>query len=174
MTGNVEMFLLRLGIRTYSYPVITQFNPSGAPPAGQIEVQIGDSLSTELGWIYGISTEVDGVTPKDKNVPLPTMAQAANLYLNLQNAQTWYINDFRFTNMVYYNPLTGTPIPSGARYYPVNIPMQTDLKQSIIRNPLQQFGFSTMITFHYIPRATYNQLVADGIMKTNIDKGINS
>lgn len=168
------MFLLRLGIRTYSYPVITQFNSSGAPAAGQIEVLIGDSLSTELGWIYGISTEVEGVTPKDKNVPLPTFAQAANLYLNLQNAQTWYINDFRFTNMVYINPATALAINHGARYFPVNIPMNTDLKQSIIRNPLQLFGFSTMITFHYIPRETYNQLVKDGIMKTNVDKGINS
>ena len=174
MNNDVEMFLLRLGIRTYSYPVITAFNSSGAPPSGQIEVPIGDSLSTELGWIYGISTEVEGVTPKDKNVALPTFAQAAGLYLNLQNAQTWYINDFRFTNMIYCNPASGIAIPSGARYYPVNIPMQTDLKQSIIRNPLQQFGFSTMITFHYIPRETYNQLVKDGLMKNNIDKGINS
>lgn len=168
MTGSVEMLLLRLGIRTYSYPVITQFNQAA------IEVLIGDSLSTELGWIYGISTEVEGVTPKDQNVPLPTFVQAADLYLNLQNAQTWYINDFRFTNMVYINPLAGVPIPSGARYYPVNIPMNTDLKQSIIRNPKQLTGFSTMITFHYIPRATYLQLVKDGVMKDNVDKGIKS
>lgn len=162
------MLLLRLGIRTYSYPVITQFN------APAIEVQIGDSLSTELGWIYGISTEVEGVTPKDQTIPLPTFAQAADLYLNLQNANTWYVNDFRFTNMIYINPLTGTPIPSGARYFPINIPLNTDLKQSIIRNPKSLVGFSTMITFHYIPRATYNQLVKDGIMKDNVDKGINA
>lgn len=168
MTGNIETFLFRLGIRTYSYPVLTEFTTP------QIEVLIGDSLSTELGWIYGISTEVEGVTPKDQNKLLPTFAQAADLYLNLQNAQTWYVNDFRFTNMIYINPLTGTPIPSGARYYPVNIPSQTDLKQSIIRNPKQLIGFTTMITFHYIPRATYNQLVKDNLLKDNVDKGIQS
>lgn len=161
---NVEIFLLKHGIRTYSYPVIT-------PITAKIEVQIGDSLSTELGWIYGISTEIDGVTPKDQSVILPTLAQAGDLYLNLQYGQTWYINDRRMSNLVYNTPNAGLVIPSGSRYEPVNIPYTTDLKQSIIRNPKMASGFSTMLTFHYIPRQTYDALVKSGLLKQD-DLGI--
>jgi hypothetical protein len=160
---NVEIFLLKHGIRTYSYPVITEMQP-------KIEVQIGDSISTELGWIYGISTEVSGVTPKDKNVNLPTYLQAADLYLNLQNGQTWYINDLRYSNLVFLDPVNGIPINS-KRYYDVNIPYTTDLKQSIIRNPKMLSGFSVMTTFQYIPLKTYKALVASGILKED-DLGI--
>ena len=161
--NNVETFLLNLGIRTYFYSVIT-------PITAETEVQIGQSISTELGWIYGISTQIVGVTPKNKTVALPTAAQAADLYLNLQNAQTWYINDLRFTDMVYYNP-TGAVPNNPQRYFPVNIPYTTDLKESIIRNPQGASGFSTMLSFYYIPKATYIDLVAKGIIK-DLDKGI--
>jgi len=160
---NIETFLMRLGIRTYSYPVITQIT-------SKIEIQFGDSLSTELGWIYGISAEVDGVTPKDPGVPLPTLAQSAGLYINMQYGQTWYLNDYRYTNLVYYAPSTGIPINS-ERMLRVNIPYSTDLKQSIIRNPLAQTGFSTMITFHYIPLKTYEYMVKNNVVK-EIDLGI--
>jgi hypothetical protein len=160
---SVEKFLLAKGIRTYSYPVITPITP-------KIEVQIGDSLSTELGWIYGISTEIDGVTPKDQTVPLPANNQIGDLYLNLQYGQTWYINDCRMSNLVFIDPLNGLFI-NDYRYMPVNIPYTTDLKQSIIRNPKMLSGFSTMITFHYIPIKTYDALVKDGIL-LQLDKGI--
>lgn len=160
---NIETFLLKHGIRTYSYPIITEIN-------AKIEVAFGDSISTELGWIYGISAEVEGVTPKDGTVALPTMAQAAGLYINLQYGKTWFLEDFRYTNMVFYNPTTVAP-QNERKYYPINIPYSTDLKQSIIRNPLTLSGFSAMITFHYIPKATYAELVDKKIIH-NLDKGI--
>lgn len=162
---NVEQFLLRLGIRTYAYPVITAIT---AKP----EILFGDSISTELGWIYGISAEVNGCTPKDQTVVLPTLAQAGDLYVNLQYGQTWFINDFRMSNLVFNDPSQATTgYTNSQRYFGVNIPMTTDLKQSVIRNPKMASGFSTMITFHYIPRKTYESLVADGTLK-QLDKGI--
>lgn len=160
---NIESFLFHLGIRTYFYSVIT-------PITADTEVQIGQSISTELGWIYGISSQVSGVAPKNKTIILPTIAQAADLYFNLQNGQTWYINDLRFTDMIYYNPATPTP-STGQRYFPVNIPYTTDLKESIIRNPQGATGFSTMISFYYVPKSTYIDLLAKGILKS-LDLGI--
>ncbi len=162
--GSVEKFLLGQGIRTYYYSVITAIT-------AKIEIPFGDSISTELGWIYGISAEINGVTPKDQTVPLPTLAQSADLYINLQFGQTWYIMDLRLSNLVYTEQVAGRDLTNPQRYYPVNIPFTTDLKQSIIRNPKSATGFSTMIGFHYIPRKTYNELVAKGLLKQN-DLGI--
>lgn len=152
---DIEQYLLRLGIRTYIYPVVTAVTP-------KLQVLLGDSLSTELGWIYGISTEIVGVIPDDPATPLPTFVQASNLYLTLLNGQTMYINNFRMSNLVYVDPTAANTNPTSnqRRFFPVNIPMSTDLKNSFYQNPTNLTGFSTVIYFHYIPKKTYLALVA--------------
>ena len=163
---DVEQFLLRLGIRTYVYPVITDVT-------AKIQVLLGDSISTELGWIYGISTEIVGCVPDDKNTPLPTFAQVKDLYLTLLNGQTMYINNLRMSNLVFVDPTAANTNPTSnqRRYYPVNIPMTTDLKNSYFQNPQAASGFSTMIYFHYIPKKTYEALVANKTL-SQMDLGI--
>lgn len=162
----LETLLLQWGIPTYIYQVETALQ-------GKLQEKIGDTLEVTVGWVYGLSVNVDGVLP-DNSLPLVTSNQIADFYLTLKYGQSLFINQLRLSHLVYDYRTTGTGqlISTNCRkYFPVNIPVDTDLKQSFYSNPTLTKGSDTgsaiSLNLFYIDITAYNFLVSKGIVLQN-------
>lgn len=160
---NIEQWLLHMGCRTYTDTYFTQLK--GQPGV----VKIGQDMPKPVGWIYGISIETDSVFPTDQTIPTITLAQASLLYLYFKVGKDLFINNARCDKFVFYVPPTGAgQVPqytNQQRYFPVNIPDVTDLKQSYYQNPTG-IGASPNVyiplTIWYIDIDDYHQLLGKG------------
>lgn len=158
---NIEELCFKLGLKTYSDTYYT--NLVGVSPT-----KIGQDMPNPVGWIYGISIDTDSVNPTDASLPNITLAQASNLWLYFKFGVELFINNMRCDKLVYYgNAISGAVNYSNQqRYFPVNIPRVTDLKQSYYNNP-QGYGTQTSplqipLTIWYLTVDTCNDLVKKG------------
>lgn len=148
-----EQLFFNLGIPTYMqsiYVTITNTRTINFPK----------QMPNQIGWIYGISTYCDGVTPD--NQTLPTTAQAEDLYTVWKAGQTEFIAAYRVSQLSFFNA-NGTD----QQYQPVNIPSKISLDQSQIINPTGASGFTLMLNLFYIDEASYLNLIKSGRLGTN-------
>lgn len=158
---NIQTMLFKLGVPTYKYTVETSFT-------GQVQQKIGDTLEVTVGWIYGMSTQIEGTTATDPNQILPNSAQIPNIYLNLKYGQSIYVNKLRMSDLVYIDPaMAPTQYINPQRYQNFNIPALTDLKQSYYDNPQAYTGITVVLDLWYIDITAYKQLIKDGAMFVN-------
>lgn len=158
---QISDILFKLGIPTYVYTVETTLTNIA-------EVKIGETLPVDLGWVYGLSVNIDGATAKNATVPNITAAQAFNLYLSLKYGQSIYVNALRLTEMVFSGPIASTaPFANAHRWLPVNVPLNTDLKQSFISNPTLITGPVVGLNVYYIDLTSYRELVNSGQILRN-------
>ena len=158
MYNDIETMCFKMGIRTYTDTYFTQL-------VGSSPTKIGQDMPNPVGWIYGISIETDSVFPTDKTLPTIAFADAANLYLYFKDGTDLYINNMRCDRLVYTQP--SAPNSSNPRrYFSVNIPRMTDLKQSYYNNPtgIGTTGAPVLIplTIYYIDVASVDMLRAKG------------
>lgn len=168
----IEEQLFKLGVKTYTDTYYT--NLQGISPT-----KIGQDMPNPVGWIYGISIETDSVNPTDQSLPNITLVQASQLWLYFKLGTNLFINNMRCDKLVYYNPasnLLSPPFPANTvqqcnysnqqRYFPVNIPCTTDLKQSYYNNPTGIGSSSSIVqiplTIWYININSYKDLLRKG------------
>lgn len=155
---KIEDTLFKLGIPTYRMPI---YVPFGTSP--ELTIQLPKELPSQIGWIYGLSTLTDNVTPD--NQPVISFAQAVNLFLYLKSGQSTFIEAIRIDELMF---LSATGV--NWRYYPVNIPSSISLDQSYIQNPTGIVAVTKLfltLNLHYIDLKTYNYLVQTGKLLQN-------
>jgi hypothetical protein len=161
---NMQSLLFKLGIPTYMYTVETAIT-------GEISTNIGETLPQDLGWIYGLSTNVNGVTARDKTKIYPTALEASNLFLNLKYGQAIFVNGLRLSDLIFLDPLALAQPGNSERYLQVNIPLNTDLKLSYIQNPTQigtpAAPVTTALNLFYIDIKSYTTLVKQKMVLQN-------
>lgn len=156
---NMQQWLFKLGVKTYTDTYFTQL-------VGKSPVKIGQNMPEPVGWIYGISIGVGSFYPTDQSQPTIAMADASNLYLYFKVGTQLFMNNFRCDQAVYYNPTTDLPFGID-RYFPVNIPRVTDLKESYYNNPTGIGAVSPLLiplTIYYINKEDYEGLLKKGYL----------
>ena len=130
----MQSLLIRNRLPVLHYPIYTAIPPT----PGQQRINITQIMPTQVGLIYGISIDTNGVTPN--NVPLITTQNSADLYLTLRQGSSDFILDLRLINALFIE--TATVLPGGAvqienpyRFLSVNIPGDISLDQSYYSNP---------------------------------------
>lgn len=121
----MEQLLFKLGIASWAQDIITPI-----PTTAATTFQIGKTLPTNVGFIYGLSTYADGLDPEGNT--LITTTQAQGLYLNLQDGATQFFESIRMDDLL--NTFAGTPVVRPQKYMPVCIP-DFDLSKSVYQNP---------------------------------------
>lgn len=118
---------------------------------GKGEQNIQDKIPTQIKWIYGISSVVNGVTPN--NQPLIVSGMEDNLYLSLKKDSDFFIENIRFSELIYH--------PESARkYLPVCISDQMSLDTSKIINPTRITDYSVLFFLWYYPHTLDEDLTA--------------
>ena len=160
---GMQQWLMKLGVRTFTDTYFTLLN-------GNSPVKRGQDMPKPVGWIYGIAFETDSVQPTDATKPTITIAQASLLYLYFKVGTNLFMNNFRIDRAVYYSPTTSLPFGID-RYFPVNIPEVTDLKESYYNNPTGIGNGTTggppvyiPLTIYYIDIDSYKELLAKGYL----------
>jgi hypothetical protein len=124
---NIQSILFKMGIGTWVSDIITPV-PS---PIASTNFQVGKTLPTDVGFIYGLSVYADGVD--SQNNPLISTTQAQNLFLCLQDGPTQFMEDIRLSDLL--NEFAGSPVVRPDKFTPVNI-AKFDLSKSSYKNPL--------------------------------------
>jgi hypothetical protein len=165
MYQDIETMCFKMGIRTYSDTYFTMLD-GGSP------TKIGQDMPNPIGWIYGISIETDSVYPTDATKPTITIDQASKLYLYFKEGTDLYLNNFRCDRAVFSNP--PAPLPTTEyysnpkRYFQINIPKMTDLKQSYYNNPTAIKNVYVPLTIYYIDILSYNELLHKGYLHAGV------
>lgn len=120
--------LMEMGIATQMDSLLIELD-------GSAEFQLGLKMPEQIKTIYGISVQVDGVTPN--NQALITTAQASDLYLTFISGSNRFWNTVRLSDLVYMpDPDSSAMAITDAKYMYVNIDAQgLSLDQSFINNP---------------------------------------
>ena len=153
------------GIPTYRTTIFTAI-----PTDLNSNIPLPKQLPTQIGLIYGVSTQCDTVDPNNRT--LITTAQAQNLYLTLKDGATEFFEQVRLDDLLYN--FAGVPEPSGKRYLDVRIPGTFDLSTSFFDNPTGILSpappLSAIViplTVWYIDRLTYIYLLDNGMVAIN-------
>lgn len=154
----ISQLLIRLGIPTYCFTTFTDLNANKT-------VKVGDTMPPQVGWVYGLSIECNGVLPRDSSKNLITSADTFNLYLNLKYGSTNYVESLRLCNLQFNS--VANPASNQSRFLPINMPMHSDLKESTYENPLAITNATIGLTLWYIDKASYEQLVRTKIFSQN-------
>lgn len=159
---NIQDVLFKLGIPTYVYVVETQLTANA-------EIKIGETLPVDLGWIYGMSVNINGCSPKDSTKLNILPGQSASLFLTLKYGQSLYVNNLRVSELIYTQPepVAQSLFTNSNRYLSVNIPLNTDLKQSFFANPTLITGRIISLNLYYVDLTSYRTLVNEGILLRN-------
>lgn len=141
----MEKFLFRMGIASWVTDIITPLptNPSAS-------FQIGKTLPTNVGLIYGMSTFADGLDPEGSTLISTTQAQG--LYFTFQDGPTQFIETIRLDDLL--NTFAGTPVLRPQKYTPFNIP-EFDLSKSFFSNPNLYVTSVIHLKIWYIQKADY-------------------
>lgn len=157
---NVQTLLMKLGIPTFVYSVNTQLS-------GNIKEKIGDTMEVTVGWVYGLSVNVEGTQPQNAGNANIVSADALKLFLNLKYGSSIYVNSLRLNHLCFDNlQVPANPqFNSDQKYFPVNIPVATDLKQSYYDNPtLLTSAKWVSLNMFYIDKATYLDLLKEKVL----------
>jgi hypothetical protein len=128
MENNITSLIFNLGVATWCTDIITVI-PTAITPT----IQVGKTLPSDVGFIYGISTYVDGLKDADGNT-LPTTTQGQNLFLTLQTGSTQFMSQIRLTDFSNELSFGGGYQIRDSIFRPVNIPA-FDLSKSYYQNP---------------------------------------
>jgi hypothetical protein len=127
---NMNSLLFKLGVATWCTDIITI-----VPIPNTNIIYIGKTLPTDVGFIYGIATYVDGTKDADGNTP-PTTLQAQNIFVTLQTGSTQFISQVKLSDFA--NELLNVAANSlqvrDSIFRPVIIPA-FDLSKSYFQNP---------------------------------------
>lgn len=156
----IQETLLKLGIPTYSVTIYTKLEDV----TSQL---IGDRMPEQIGWIYGLSTEVGDTHPDDATKQLISDNDIGSIWLCLKYGATEYIQDLRMTNLVFTSSQRPGMWFNPQRFFPVNIPMHTDLSTSKYKNPNKISNVHVALTLYYIDKTAYKNLLAQGIILAN-------
>lgn len=152
----VQTDLLQLGVPSYMMSIYITL-----PTSQQQSFEIAKQMPTQIGWIYGISTYVDGFTPENK--PLISNSNAESLYLLFKDGGTEFAASKRLSELVFQ-----TPVVERDMWY-CNIPGNIDLSQSKIQNPQLLVGTGAgeciMLNLYYIDWTSYFNLIAAKYLK---------
>ncbi len=121
--------LIRNRLPVLHYPIYTQIPVA---PITQ-KINITQVMPTQVGLIWGISVDVQGVTPL--NQALITLADSQALYLTLRQGSSDFVLDLRLTNTVFTQDAAGVTALNPYRFLSVNIPGNISLDQSFYSNP---------------------------------------
>jgi hypothetical protein len=160
---NVQTFLLKLGVPTYIYSVVTELS-------GSIQEKIGDTMEVTVGWVYGLSVNLEGTLATEAAKTNIVSADALKLFLNLKYAQSIYLNQLRLNHLCFDDvSVPATPkFTSEQKYLPVNIPIGTDLKQSYYSNPsLLTAPKNVTLNLFYIDKVSYIELLKQKLILSN-------
>lgn len=159
---DIQTKLFQLGIPTYVYSVQTALS-------GKNTQFIGDTLEVTVGWVYGLSINIENSLPGDQSQLNVTSIQAAKLFLNLKYGTSIYVNQLRLDHLIFNDPsATSNKYNNPQKYLPVNIPMATDLKQSFYTNPtLIATPANVALNLFYIDTTGYENLVKNKVISRN-------
>lgn len=149
---DIETQFFKLGIPTYIYSVETTLQ-------GVVNEKIGDTIEVTLGWVYGLSINIEGKIAESNATNNITSVQAYQLFLNLKYGQSIYVNSVRLNHFIFDDPSAVPRYNNPSKYLPVNFPSGTDLKQSFYENPTLITGNVVTLNFFYIDKTSYNRLV---------------
>src|SRR6187431_3239438 len=90
----IEELLFKVGIPTFKTTLTTQL------VAG--ETELGMEAPKNIGWIYGVSMEVGGVSPDNKT--LVAFADAPYLWLTFKIGSSDFMYRLRMDSLVYNQP----------------------------------------------------------------------
>lgn len=122
---------------------------------------IGTKLQEQVGLIYGISININGVDPN--NAAVINAADAARLYLVLKQGSSNFIDTYRLDNLVFVDSASNN-WNNQTRFLPVNITDKISLDQSYITNPAGIVNKSIILNFHYITKNDYARVKASGLL----------
>lgn len=124
--SNITDLLFRMGVGTWCTDLITEM-----PTVAKKEFQIGKTMPTDVGFIYGLAMYADGVDAA--NIPLISTTQAQNMYVTLQDGPTQFLQTCRLSDLL--SEFAGSPVIRPDKFMPVNIPT-FDISKSTYQNPL--------------------------------------
>jgi len=161
----VEEMLFRVGIPTYKTTLQIDL-----PAAAQVKQLLNQKAPINIGWIYGISINVDGHLPLDNSANLITKTDAGNLWLSLLIGSNQFVADWRLSELMYmqYN----VDREMNWNYAPVSLPMGSDAKgnsqidwqKSYVTNPSGIVSKTILLNLWYIDIASYSNLVNSKFM----------
>lgn len=157
---RIQEHLMQLGLPTYMETIYVP-----VPGSNQREFGIAKQMPTQIGWIYAISTYVDGVTPE--NIPLISLANSTNLYVRFKDGMSAFINDKRLSDLVTFNANQGIIFDDA---WECSIPGSIDLSQSKILNPTGIVGDPTTgtmiaLNLYYIDWTSYEWMCDQKYLK---------
>lgn len=134
-SNAVDQILWHQQVRNYTANYGTQVQPFTVtvPATGDRSFDIGKKFPTNIEWIYGISLKINGVGPD--NETLITRANAADMFLNLQQGSYFFLENFPLDSLIYIPGEGATDSYRDTRYLPVKISGRADLDTSSIGNP---------------------------------------
>lgn len=131
--------MFRLGIPTYVQSI---FSTVAATPS----IDIAKQMPTQIGWIYGLSIYVDGVSPD--NFALITLADAQSLFLLLKQGKENIVEVLRLDEFLFTSTQN---IGCDERFYRINIWADNlSFDQSKYLNPTNIASGVIMLQLHYI------------------------
>jgi len=157
---DIETLLFRMGIPTYEYSVDTLLS-------GKIKEYIGTDLQETVGYIYGMSINIEGTTSSNATVNNILSVDAPKLFLNLKYGQSIFVTSMRLDHLVYSDPSAAPKYSNSRKYLPCNIPLGTDLKLSYYDNPSLLSAKNVTLNFFYIDKTGYSHLLKNGTVKVS-------
>ncbi len=154
---KMENILFNFGVATWVMDIITP-----VPTTAASKIFIGKTLPKNVGYIYGISTYLDGVD--SQNIALPTTIQAQALYITLQNSSTQFMSEIRISDFANEELIAASFQVREKKYTPVSIP-NFDLSQSYYQNPTGIVGpMNIRLKLWYIQENDWKRVQA-GMLK---------
>lgn len=145
---NLQTTLFRMGIGTWIEDI-----PTLLPTPAAVTVPIGQTMPSNVGFIYGISTYADGVD--SENQTLISTVQSQLIFMTLQDGPTQFIQKVRLSDLL--NEVAGSPVVRAEKFTPVAIPA-FDLSKSFYQNPTSVAGAVIRLKLWYIQKDTWNKL----------------
>lgn len=166
MSQQFEQMMVKLGIPVYTDTYYTLIN-------GGAQAKIGQDMPNSVGYIFGISTIVNGVQPTDQTKIIISTAQASAIWLYLKIGVNLFQNNFRLDKLIFEDSTAPGQYANQRRYFDVSIPRVMDLKESYYLNPTA-IGTPAAPRFvalqiYYIDIASYDLLVKKKYMFRGVD-----
>lgn len=148
----MEDLLFKMGVQSWATDIIT---PLPSAPAST-NFQIGKTLATNVGFIYGVSVYADGIDPVGN--PLISTTQAQGIYVTWQNGSSQFYETVRLDD--YLNTFAGTPVVRPDKYTRVNWPT-FDLSKSFFNNPFLYTNATIRIKLYYVQIEDWNLIKSE-------------
>lgn len=156
----MQELLIKQGIPTYIINIFTDLGAVAESP-----IQIGKQMPTNIGLIYGISVNVDGVQPDNASNAMITQDEASKIWLTLVAGSLSFLKYVKLDQLVFSSSTLGD---NQQRFLPVNIPNNFSLDLSQYFNPESIINKTISLQFWYIDKESYNRLVSNKLIVGSI------